>query len=167
MRDSHRYFTMSSGPAGGVDPDDIEECLDEACTNGFSVNGVGVYGVGTNGLLCGSVKTAACVHVFDGDGDGDVDDDDEALIDSASNDMYRRHPLLISESHFGNPFMWTGQRYDAEAKLYHFRYRSYNPALGRRLRCDLFAVRGKSHHGGGARYLARTENRHACSVRSC
>jgi RHS repeat-associated protein len=74
--------------------------------------------------------------VFDGDGDGDVDDDDEALIDSASHDMYRRHPLLISESHLGNQFMWTGQRYDAEAKLYHFKYRSYNPDLGRWLQRD-------------------------------
>jgi hypothetical protein len=73
-----------------------------------------------NGLLCESVKTAVCVHVFDGDGDDDMDDDDEALIDSASNDMYRRHPLLISESHFGNPFTWTGQPYGAVSNISHW-----------------------------------------------
>ncbi|MCK6456829.1 MAG: RHS repeat-associated core domain-containing protein [Phycisphaerae bacterium] len=34
-------------------------------------------------------------------------------------------------SAFGNPFMWTGQRYDATVGLYHFKYRTYNPIWGR------------------------------------
>lgn len=39
-------------------------------------------------------------------------------------------------SRFGNPFMWTGQRYDAIAGLYHFFFRSYSPRWGRWLQRD-------------------------------
>jgi RHS repeat-associated protein len=34
-------------------------------------------------------------------------------------------------SAFGNPFMWTAQRYDTTVGLYHFKYRTYNPVWGR------------------------------------
>ncbi len=39
-------------------------------------------------------------------------------------------------SNYGNPYMWTGQRYDAETRLYHFLCRSYSPELGRWLQRD-------------------------------
>ncbi len=39
-------------------------------------------------------------------------------------------------SHYGNPFAWTGQRYDAGVKLYHFLFRSYSPEIGRWLQRD-------------------------------
>ena len=39
-------------------------------------------------------------------------------------------------SHFGNPFMWTSQRYDQTVGLYHFPFRSYSPELGRWLQRD-------------------------------
>jgi len=39
-------------------------------------------------------------------------------------------------SKYGNPFMWTGQRYDPGVKLYHFPFRSYSPQLGRWLQRD-------------------------------
>ena len=39
-------------------------------------------------------------------------------------------------SHFGNPFMWTSQRYDRTVGLYHFPFRSYSPELGRWLQRD-------------------------------
>ncbi|MBK8916203.1 MAG: RHS repeat-associated core domain-containing protein [Phycisphaerales bacterium] len=39
-------------------------------------------------------------------------------------------------SHFGNPFAWTGQRYDAGVGLYHFLFRSYSPEFGRWLQRD-------------------------------
>lgn len=39
-------------------------------------------------------------------------------------------------SSFGNPFAWTGQRYDAPVRLYHFLFRSYSPTLGRWLQRD-------------------------------
>jgi RHS repeat-associated protein len=43
---------------------------------------------------------------------------------------------LRSESLYGNPFAWTGQRYDANVQLYHFRHRTYAPHLGRWLQRD-------------------------------
>ena len=39
-------------------------------------------------------------------------------------------------SHFGNPFMWTSQRYDQTVGLYHFPFRSYSPELGRWMQRD-------------------------------
>ena len=36
-----------------------------------------------------------------------------------------------SGSQYGNPFMWTGQRYDPRVKLYGFPARAYSPELGR------------------------------------
>lgn len=39
-------------------------------------------------------------------------------------------------SAFGNPFMWTGQRFDAAVSHYHFMFRSYSPTLGRWLQRD-------------------------------
>ncbi|MBK9127935.1 MAG: hypothetical protein IPM13_09055 [Phycisphaerales bacterium] len=39
-------------------------------------------------------------------------------------------------SRFGNPLLWTAQRYDAGVRLYHFLFRTYSPTLGRWLQCD-------------------------------
>lgn len=39
-------------------------------------------------------------------------------------------------SAIGNPWAWTGQRYDAGVGLYHFLFRSYSPELGRWLQRD-------------------------------
>ena len=45
-------------------------------------------------------------------------------------------PLRLAASGYGNPFLWTGQRYDAGVRLYHFLYRGYSPRLGRWLQRD-------------------------------
>jgi RHS repeat-associated protein len=39
-------------------------------------------------------------------------------------------------SAYGNPFLWTGQRHDAGVGLYHFKFRSYSPRLGRWIQRD-------------------------------
>lgn len=36
-----------------------------------------------------------------------------------------------SASFYGNPFLWTGQRYDAAAGTYHYKRRTYSISLGR------------------------------------
>lgn len=41
-----------------------------------------------------------------------------------------------SASSFGNPFGWTGQRYDAATGTYHFLFRTYSPTMGRWLQRD-------------------------------
>jgi type VI secretion system secreted protein VgrG len=45
---------------------------------------------------------------------------------------------------FGNPFLWTGQRYDAATETYHFLYRTYSPWLGRWLQRDPLGYEGGS-----------------------
>ncbi|OWY63308.1 hypothetical protein B7486_53805, partial [cyanobacterium TDX16] len=42
----------------------------------------------------------------------------------------------LPHSAVGNPFMWTGQRYDASTATYGFYARSYSPTLGRWLQRD-------------------------------
>ncbi len=39
-------------------------------------------------------------------------------------------------SRYGNPFLWTAQRYDAAVGLYHFLFRTYSPTLGRWMQRD-------------------------------
>ncbi len=51
-------------------------------------------------------------------------------------------PLTASD--YGNPLMWTGQRYDAAVGLHHFRHRAYSPALGRWLQRDPIGYAGGS-----------------------
>ena len=47
-----------------------------------------------------------------------------------------RRTILVPTLRFGNPFLWTSQRYDAGVGLYHFPFRSYSPRLGRWLQRD-------------------------------
>src|SRR5690606_14933309 len=42
----------------------------------------------------------------------------------------------LDGSAFGNPFAWTGQRFDPGVRLYHFLFRGYSPHLGRWLQRD-------------------------------
>ena len=42
----------------------------------------------------------------------------------------------LPASGYGNPFLWTGQHYDAATNLYLYQYRAYSPTLGRFLQRD-------------------------------
>ncbi|MBI5764008.1 MAG: hypothetical protein HZA51_10835 [Planctomycetes bacterium] len=44
--------------------------------------------------------------------------------------------IATNASSFGNPWMWTGHRYDAAVGLYHTLFRHYSPQLGRWLQRD-------------------------------
>ncbi len=44
--------------------------------------------------------------------------------------------VRVDESYYGNPFIWTAQRYDAGVKLYSLYARTYSPELGRWLQRD-------------------------------
>ena len=39
-------------------------------------------------------------------------------------------------STIGNPYLFTGRKYDSETGLYHYRARYYNPVIGRFLQTD-------------------------------
>jgi RHS repeat-associated protein len=45
-------------------------------------------------------------------------------------------PNDVESSVVGNPYMFTGRRYDAETGLYYYRARYYSPAIGRFLQTD-------------------------------
>gem|GEM_PF-4626153 len=45
--------------------------------------------------------------------------------------IYTGGGALLPASAYGNPYAYTGQRYDAAVALYHFWYRTYSPSLGR------------------------------------
>ncbi len=47
-------------------------------------------------------------------------------------------------SSIGNPFLWTGHRYDAAVGLYHTHFRFYDPTLGRWLRQEYPALRRRA-----------------------
>jgi len=74
-------------------------------------------------------------------------DENGALVERYSSDPYGKtfietwdattqiwSPALASP--LGNPFLWTGQRYDATTATYHFWARTYSPTLGRWLQQD-------------------------------
>ncbi|WP_146662734.1 RHS repeat-associated core domain-containing protein [Anaerohalosphaera lusitana] len=44
--------------------------------------------------------------------------------------------VTLSSSAYGNPYMYTGRRYDPETGLYYYRARMYSPTLGRFLQPD-------------------------------
>ena len=44
--------------------------------------------------------------------------------------------VRTTASAYGNPFAWTGQRYDAGVGMYHFPFRSFSPELGRWMQRD-------------------------------
>ncbi|TWT45052.1 RHS Repeat protein [Phycisphaerae bacterium RAS1] len=60
-------------------------------------------------------------------------------LNSGAGDWVRLTPVgdaAAAGSRFGNPFAWTGQRYDAGVGMYHFLFRSYSPELGRWMQRD-------------------------------
>ena len=85
---------------------------------------------------CLGATDDVCLFVYDQDGDADVDLDDYAEFNAHVGTSGVPHPVVAGGSRYGNPFLWTGQRYDGSVGLYHFLYRSYSPDLGRWLQRD-------------------------------
>ncbi len=87
-----------------------------------------------------------CTRFFDIDADGQVDLDDYIVLGRALSGPAAPPPPGGAGSRYGNPFAFTGQRYEPSTNLYHFWARVYAPALGRWLQKDpmgpLAVVRG-------------------------
>jgi RHS repeat-associated protein len=90
---------------------------------------------------CFTKNTTRCNYLFDDNGDGVVNFYDLANFKQAADGpqggpgatQWRRK---LVASRYGNPFMWTGQRYDATTGQYHFWARTYSPSLGRWMQRD-------------------------------
>ncbi|MFI4910757.1 MAG: RHS repeat-associated core domain-containing protein [Sedimentisphaeraceae bacterium JB056] len=50
--------------------------------------------------------------------------------------IYDPNGISLTDSAIGNPYMFTGRRYDNESRLYYYRYRMYSPQLGRFMQTD-------------------------------
>lgn len=44
--------------------------------------------------------------------------------------------MVLTESGVGNPYLFTGRRYDADTGIYYYRTRYYSPEIGRFLQVD-------------------------------
>jgi len=62
-----------------------------------------------------------------------LSNDDGHIVESHSYDVYGR---VDAVSAIGNPYLFTGRRYDAETNLYYYRTRYYSPYIGRFLQTD-------------------------------
>jgi RHS repeat-associated protein len=90
---------------------------------------------------CFTKNTTRCKYLFDDNGDGVVNFYDLTDFKTAADGpqggpgatQWRRK---LVASRYGNPFMWTGQRYDAITGQYHFWARTYSPSLGRWMQRD-------------------------------
>ena len=116
----------------------------------FDVNGDGVVALFdfAGFQQCFGATDDLCLLLYDVDEDEDVDLADFAEFQASlggpgADDGYT---ALESGSRYGNPFAWTGQRYDAPVGLHHFPYRSYSPALGRWLQRDPLALRPRGNN---------------------
>jgi RHS repeat-associated protein len=89
-----------------------------------------------------------CVLIHDINGDGSITLNDEyAPFAPAMSGPGSTVAVSDARSRFGNLFLRTSQRYEPATRLYHFLYRSYDPALGRWLQKDPLGVLAM----GGAR----------------
>ena len=55
------------------------------------------------------------------------------VVDSYTYDVFGRPDTTSS---VGNPYMFTGRRFDTETGLYYYRFRYYKPDIGRFLQTD-------------------------------
>jgi RHS repeat-associated protein len=82
------------------------------------------------------------------------------VVERVSYDAYGRptwmdpsgRPLNVRSSPAGNPFLFTGRRFDPEAKLYYYRARSYHPTLGRFMQRDPMGMLGLEEMSYGNPY---------------
>ena len=91
---------------------------------------------------CPEFSATVCLFVYDADGDREVDLADFITFQSSLGGpaIPRLAQGTAPASRFGNPFMFTGQRFDPSTGLYHFLARSYDPELGRFLQQDALGV---------------------------
>jgi len=77
-----------------------------------------------------------------------ISDANAEIVERYSYDVYGLVTIIdedggeISDSNIGNPYMFTGRRYDSESGLYYCRARYYNPETGRFIQPDPIGYAG-------------------------
>jgi len=102
-----------------------------------------VYGAGIDEPVC--MIAGASTYYYHYDGLGSVialSDSSKNIVEKYSYDVFGIPTIrgtqgeVRSTSAYGNPFLFTGRMYDAQAKMYYYRARFYSPVLGRFLQPD-------------------------------
>ena len=77
-------------------------------------------------------------YTFDGLGSvSELTDESEGVVESYKYDSFGNPTIYDSTSNpkaqscIGNPYMFTSREYDGESELYYYRFRYYDPAIGR------------------------------------
>lgn len=94
-----------------------------------------VYGPGIDEPIC-MIEPDGDIYYYHYDGLGSVvalTDANGELVERYTYDAFGK-PDQIST--VGNPYMFTGRRYDEESGMYYYRARMYHPGLGRFLQTD-------------------------------
>lgn len=96
-----------------------------------------IYGPGIDEPICMiDVTDNNAVYYYHFDGLGSVvalSDANAGIVERYSYDVFGESNI---ESTIGNPYMFTGRRFDAETGLYYYRARYYSPRIGRFLQAD-------------------------------
>jgi len=102
-----------------------------------------VYGAGIDEPAC--MIAGASTYYYHYDGLGSVialSDSSKNIVGKYSYDVFGIPTIrgtqgeVRSTSAYGNPFLFTGRQYDAQAQLYYYRARFYSPVFGRFLQPD-------------------------------
>ena len=93
-----------------------------------------VYGDYIDEVLAMSRAGKTYYYHYDGLGSvSDLTDDQGNVVERYTYDVYGQPSQLSS---VGNPFLFTGRRFDDESGLYYYRLRNYHPGIGRFLQRD-------------------------------
>jgi len=111
-----------------------------------------VYGPGIDEPICLiDVADNNAVYYYHRDGLGSVvaiSDANADIVEEYSYDVYGLATITdedgdeISYSNIGNPYMFTGRRYNSQSGLYYYRARHYDPETGRFLQPDPIGYQG-------------------------
>lgn len=107
------------------------------------------YGPGIDNIL--SIRRGGASYYYIKDGLGSVTalvDSSGDIVESYSYDAYGRPRIFdsngvpIAESQLGNPYLFTGRRYNPDTGLYFYRFRYYDPVVGRFISKDPIGLLG-------------------------
>jgi len=96
-----------------------------------------VHGLGTDNVLTITRDGSTWYYHYDGLGSvTELTDSTGALAQAYEYDAWGIPTIYDPTSSIGNPYLYTGRRWDAPISLYYYRARHYNPATGRFIQPD-------------------------------